>query len=89
MYFERQFVAPLAELERLYRQSCRARVFLRFARLPFWTELPGTGLVLGDLRFDREPGLGFAELVVDRANDSCPPAIPPWTPPRAELLPAP
>ncbi|MFO0569544.1 MAG: metal-dependent hydrolase [Polyangiaceae bacterium] len=89
VYFERQFVAPLAELERLYRQSCRARVFLRFARLPFWTELPGTGLVLGDLRFDREPDLGFAELVVDRANDSCPPAIPPWTPPRAELLPAP
>lgn len=86
VYFEREFAAPLAELRRLAGESCQVAAYLRFARLPFWVELPGTGLVFGDVRFDREPGLGFAEMVVERAPGQCPRFVPPWEPPRADLL---
>lgn len=86
VYFEREFVAPLAELQRLARESCEVAAYLRFARLPFWVELPGTGLVVGDVRFDREPGLGFAELVAARAPRECPRFVPPWEPPRSDVL---
>ncbi|MBK8997727.1 MAG: metal-dependent hydrolase [Myxococcales bacterium] len=86
VYFEREFVAPLAELQRLARESCEVAAYLRFARLPFWVELPGTGLVVGDVRFDREPGLGFAELVAERAPRDCPRFVPPWEPPRSDVL---
>lgn len=86
VFFEREFVAPLAELRSLARESCEVAAFLRFSRLPFWVDLPGTGLVVGDVRFDREPGLGFSELVAERRPRSCPSFVPPWEPPRRDLL---
>jgi inner membrane protein len=58
--------------------GCRERALLRFARAPFWT-----AEVIGDLRYDREPGLGFAEI--ERAGP-CPEHVPPWQPPRADVL---
>jgi inner membrane protein len=83
---EREFVASVSELQRLARQSCEVAAFLRFSRAPFWTDQPGTGLIVGDLRYDREPGIGFAELVAERTPRTCPSFVPPWDPPRSDVL---
>jgi inner membrane protein len=64
--------------------SCRAAAFLRFARAPWSSERAGEGLI-GDLRYDREPELGFAELELHRTS-RCPRYVPPWIPPRSDLL---
>jgi hypothetical protein len=41
--------------------------------------------VLGDLRYDRSPGLDFSDLPLDRAAP-CPKRVPPWIPPRSDLF---
>lgn len=84
--YEGRFSAPAAALSTLDRESCLARAFLRWARVPFWVDGVEHGLVIGDLRYDRSPGLGFAELQVARHPTSCPRFVPSWTPPRAALL---
>ena len=78
--------APLAELAALARGNCVAAAALRFMRVPFWIAADGDAFVLGDLRFDRAPGLEFAELLVPRAPATCPRHVPPWTPPMEALL---
>jgi inner membrane protein len=89
------FVAPVSELRDLSERNCRAAAFLRYARAPYWTDLvgvSGTPLVVGDLRYDRNPGLDFADIVVAHGGEPdlpCPAAVPPWTPPRRDLLEAP
>ena len=45
----------------------------------------GDGWLVGDLRYDREPELGFAEIEVGPATTSARPR-PPWVPPRQDLL---
>jgi inner membrane protein len=64
---------------------CDAAAFMHFARAPYATQRENTWIV-GDLRYDREPGLGFAEI--ELANDAakCPSPLPPWLPPRSDLL---
>ncbi|MET7426470.1 metal-dependent hydrolase [Dactylosporangium sp. NPDC005555] len=64
---------------------CSVAALLQFARVPFAAK-DGDGWVVGDLRFDREPGLGLAEVEVSPANDHCPDLPAPWTPPREDLL---
>lgn len=80
-----EFSLPLATLRRLAAADCRAGELLQFVRAPFAVET-AAGWVLGDLRFDREPGLGMAELLLrpDDADD-CHYHVP-WLPPRADLL---
>jgi inner membrane protein len=58
---------------------------MQFVRAPFAIEHNG-GWIIGDLRFDRERGLGLAELEIstDPAGSCFPRA--PWLPPRAALL---
>jgi inner membrane protein len=74
--------ASLAELA----ASCQGLAFLRFARAPFVAEAAaGGGRAIGDARYDREPGLGFAELSLDARSKDCPRFVPPWLPPRGEL----
>jgi inner membrane protein len=71
-------------LRDLVRTSCEAGALLRFARAPWYAER-GDERVIGDLRYDREPGLGFAEI--DLAHPGpCPGYVPPWVPPRSDLL---
>jgi hypothetical protein len=41
--------------------------------------------VVGDLRYDRSPGLDFSDLPLDRAAP-CPKRVPPWIPPRSDLF---
>jgi inner membrane protein len=73
------FVADVTELRALAEAECHARAFLTFARAPYWTDA-----VIGDLRYDREPALGFAEL--PRSAKPCPRFLPPWEAPRADVL---
>lgn len=80
-----QVSTPLAELDDLARSHCDAWNLLQFARTPFVTRF-GDGRLVGDLRFDREPGPGFAELVLVRPAGAPCRYHAPWVPPRAAEL---
>lgn len=69
----------------LLQQNCEARAFSRFARA-LWFRPNGDGWLVGDLRYDREPELGFAEMQVHADPAQCPRFVPPWEPPRKDLL---
>lgn len=74
---------PRDQLRTLVDRYCDAAVLMHFARAP-WASFDHEQWILGDLRYDREPELGFAEIELqDKA--SCAPA-PPWLPPRSDLL---
>jgi inner membrane protein len=77
------YEASASEFASVARTYCDAAVLLRFARAPFLASYAG-GEAIGDLRFDREPGLGFAETAL--AAHGCSTPVPPWAPPRRELL---
>lgn len=70
------FSAPLAELETLW-QNCRIRAFFRFLRNPFWIRQDG-GWLVGDLRYDRDAGVGFVEEFFPDSATSCVNWEPPW-----------
>ncbi len=72
------------ELQHFAAAYCQAADLLRFARAPFFAKR-GADWILGDLRYDREDGLGFAEILLDERN-RCPPFVPDWQPPRIDLL---
>ncbi len=69
----------------LAEQRCEVASFLRFARMP-WVARGRDGWVIGDLRFDREAELGFTELILAADQENCPAMVPPWIPPRQDLL---
>jgi inner membrane protein len=79
--FQVAFEGQLEALRALAKKSCEARVLLQFARAPFWLEGPPT--IIGDLRYDHEPELQFAELEPD---DTCRDSTVPWVPPLQTLL---
>ncbi|HEX6277725.1 MAG TPA: hypothetical protein VFZ53_32005, partial [Polyangiaceae bacterium] len=80
----REFSAPVAELRTLARENCVFAALLQFARVPFWTKDPVLGRVAGDVRYDRSSGLDFSDTVLGGVG--CPEHLPPWIPPRKELL---
>ena len=86
VFWRGQFVAPLHRLIQLYRENCQAAALLRFLRAPYWLEEDDETLVLGDLRYDRNPGLDFSDVRIERRPSFCPSAVPSWTPPRRALL---
>ncbi len=51
-----------------HANNCEAAAAFRFIRMP-WLANVKEGLVLGDLRYDREPELGFAELRHRRSTE--------------------
>lgn len=65
--------------------DCEAAAAMRFIRVP-WLATVGLDRVLGDLRYDREKGLGFAEVALHDPPGPCPRLVPDWRPPRADLL---
>jgi inner membrane protein len=69
----------------LARDYCAVDALLQFARVP-WAGRSGDGWLVGDLRYDREPELGIAEIEVGSSTDDCPRLRPPWVPPRQDLL---
>ncbi|HEY6641608.1 metal-dependent hydrolase [Povalibacter sp.] len=76
-------VMPRTTLPRLAATHCDAARFMRFARVP-WAMQRESTWILGDLRYDREPGLGFAEIELGTDAATC--VLPPWNPPRGDLL---
>jgi inner membrane protein len=85
VYWHGEVSMPRAEFAQLAGSSCEAAAFLRFARVP-WTSQREHRWIIGDLRYDREPELGFAELELQEGAVSCPSGVPPWIAPRADLL---
>ena len=75
----------VATLRQLRREDCRFRALLQFARLPYAAP---NRQIAGDLRYDREPDLDFADVPLPRplAPGGCPRLLPGWTEPRADLL---
>ena len=69
-----QVRSSLGALRAAAQRDCRARAALQFMRVPWLARSDGR-LVLGDLRFDREAALGFAEIDLDGAQP-CPRAVP-------------
>jgi hypothetical protein len=80
LHWHGQIVLSRERLRELATSSCQIEALMHFARAPWFTNQ-----VIGDLRYDREPGLGFAELDLTRLPP-CPAHVPPWVPPRADLL---
>jgi inner membrane protein len=74
---DRIFESSKSALDQISK-DCVGEAFLRFARAPFWLEKEGKWII-GDLRFDRGPELGFSEFTLGGAT--CPSSLPPWTGP--------
>ena len=68
----------------LARDHCAVAALFQFARVPYAVPRDD-GWLVGDLRYDREPGLGIAEIEVGPAADECPTPAVPWVPPRQDL----
>jgi inner membrane protein len=80
-----EWASPSQDLEALVRESCIALAAMRFIRVPVWTPLDDSTVLLGDVRYGGGGG-GFADVRVPRRSAACPRAVPPWTPPRTDLL---
>ena len=80
--FDLAFEGKLEELRALARNNCQARILLQFSRAPFWMR-DGEATIAGDLRYDHEPELAFAELEL---GETCTDAPVPWVPPLRALL---
>lgn len=79
---------PLAQV-RSTLDRCDVDTFLRWSRAPYWMFEPERWL-LGDLRYDREPGLGFAEIQIPLEPpppERCPRRVPTWGRPRSLAAP--
>jgi inner membrane protein len=80
-----EFAMSKAQLVTLVATYCDAAALMQFARAPFATRFERRW-VIGDLRFDREPQLGLAEIELrSPSTGRCPETVP-WIPPRADLL---
>jgi inner membrane protein len=84
--WDTEWTAPHAELATLARESCPALAALRFIRVPAWRALDDSTVMLGDVRYGGGSGNGFSDVRVPRRSAACPDAVPPWTPPRADLI---
>jgi len=84
--WDSEWSAPVAELVTLARESCPALAALRFIRVPAWQSASPSSVVLGDVRYGGGSGNGFSDVTVPRQSSVCPRAVPPWTPPRADML---
>jgi inner membrane protein len=80
-----EVVTGIEGLKSRVATDCEAAAAMRFIRVP-WLAPVGADLVLGDLRYDREKGLGFAEVALHDPPGHCPRLVPDWRPPRADLL---
>ncbi|MEU8660933.1 metal-dependent hydrolase [Actinoplanes philippinensis] len=80
-----ELAIPAGVLPGLAGDYCAADALLRFARAP-WAVADGDGWIVGDLRYDREAGLGMAEVRVGPGRDECPHLPAPWIPPREDVL---
>ena len=80
-----EIATGLDRLRQRVAADCEAAAAMRFIRVPWLAEV-GENTVLGDLRYDRERELGFAEVALRDTPGPCPRLVPHWQPPRADLL---
>ena len=85
MHWRGEIRMPRDELSTLARERCEVAAFLQFARVP-WALRKEKAWIVGDLRYDREPDVGFAELELEDGAQKCLSSKAPWIPPRADLL---
>lgn len=72
----------IATLQNLNTSNCFLSAWLRFARMPLVTSQEAT-----DLRFSRGSRGNFSTLRLDQFEGvKCPAWVPPWDPPRGDLL---
>jgi inner membrane protein len=71
---------PLQQLRTLARDNCWVRAWLRFGRAPV---IEGGSIF--DLRFSERPGREFTDMRL-APREGCPPNVPDWGMPRADLL---
>ena len=84
--WQSEYRVPLPELGALLQGRCEGRAFARFARVPYATQPAADGsVVLGDLRYDRKPGLDFSDLSLGPQQAACPQYVPSWLPPRSDI----
>lgn len=74
----RRSLADLASAAR----DCHFQALLRFARVPYYEPASQRA---GDLRYDRSEEDEFADVRL-QGGQPCPKWVPPWDPPRADLL---
>lgn len=80
-----EIATGLESLRGRVASDCEAAAAMRFIRMP-WLATIDRALVLGDLRYDREKSLSFAEVALHDPPRGCPRVVPNWLPPRADLL---
>ncbi len=81
----RRWRGARSELQQLAATRCEVAAALEFMRAPVW-ELSENGAVrLSDLRYGFG-GNGFADMSFDSASNTCPPYVPGWIPPRADVI---
>jgi len=84
MRWSGEYTMEIQSLVQLANSSCNTRRLASFLRAPFAAR-SDKGWIIGDLRYDRETGPGFTELLVDPgASTQCEKASP-WVPPRRDL----
>lgn len=79
-----EYQVSRAEFPRVLQAYCEAAVLMRFARAP-WIATSNGQPAMGDLRYDREPELGFAEMELTPQSGACTSTTPPWIEPRREV----
>jgi inner membrane protein len=77
----REWTMPLERLRRLDETDCAAAAWFRFSRAPM--VIAGS---LRDLRLENPVHDNFTALALERTVSECPSNVPPWTPPRADVL---
>lgn len=84
MRWSGEYTMDIPALARLAKSNCDARRLASFMRAPFAAR-SDKGWIIGDLRYDREPGPGFAELLIEgSAAGQCARSAP-WVAPRRDL----
>jgi inner membrane protein len=84
MSWSGEYTMEITALARLANSNCTARRLASFLRAPFAARSE-RGWILGDLRYDRETGPGFAEMLVEPQSPARCGNPSPWTPPRRDL----
>jgi len=83
--WDREWSASIAELSLLRQTSCTTSAALRFLRVPVWRLEDASTVRIGDARFGGTAP-GIVTLSVPRVQPNCPESVPPWTPPRSDVL---
>ena len=84
--WDTEWTASDDALAMLASESCPALAALRFIRVPVWSAASDSAVALGDARYGGGSGRGFSDVVVPQRAPVCPKNVPPWIPPRADLL---